>query len=452
MTQNILACKKACGITLDFSKQNVPAEDFNALLVHGKDVGLLEKFQAMCRGAIVNESEGRAALHTSLRDPREQSPFHEEVAKVLNKMFSFADAVHSGVWRGSTNDKISDVINVGIGGSDMGPKAVWQALQPNKPSINLHFLSAADGVRFERITTNLNPYTTLVVVSSKSFKTVETLANARAIDQWFANAGILGENRNSHMVVASANPDAASQLQLPQDNLFPFWEWVGGRFSVWGSVGLPLAIGLGSDVFKEFLSGAHAMDLHTSQSSIENNLPALIALLAFRNVTKANMPSYCWLPYDDRLRGIVPWLQQLEMESLGKPPANEKHHTGARVWGGHGNESQHSFYQWLRAGTGNTAIDICWCEKPGHHQEELHRLLINSAKAQVEALAKRDNQNYRNAISTLCIDELTPARLGALMAMYEHKTTMLGTLFGINPFDQPGVEFGKQLTLKLQNQ
>lgn len=448
MIENYL-CRKACGITLNFAKQDVSFETFQALMAHGKRIGLIEKYQSMCNGAVVNKSEGRAALHTALRDFRDCSLHHAEVSEVLNKMFDFARAIRNGEWRGASNDRISDVINVGIGGSDMGPKAVWQALHPIKPEINLHFLSAADGVSYERITENLNPFTTLVVVSSKSFKTVETLANARAIDQWFLNAGICGEARHRHMVVASANQEATSQLGLPQDNLFPFWEWVGGRFSVWGSVGLPLVIGLGPEIFMDFLSGAHGMDMHTNEASIESNLPALMALLAFHNITKSKMSSYCWLPYDERLRGIVPWLQQLEMESLGKAPLDAEHLTGARVWGGHGNESQHSFYQWLRAGTGNTAIDVCWCENPGHAQKELHKLLINSAKAQVEALANRDNKNYRNVISTLCIDALTPARLGALMAMYEHKTTMLGTLFGINPFDQPGVEFGKKLTLKL---
>lgn len=438
----------ACGITLDISKQNLSPEEFARFINRANEVGLIENFRAMCAGAVVNSTEGRSALHTTLRDPRQNAPFYDDVHVTLHKMSKFAEDVRSGVWRSSSNEKITDVINVGIGGSDMGPRAVWQALKPLKTEIKLHFLSAADGVAFERIVANLNPHTTLVVVSSKSFKTVETLTNFRAIDQWLAKAGITGESRNYHVVVASAYPQAAKQLNLPQENFFPFWEWVGGRFSVWGSVGLPLVIGLGSEVFKEFLDGAHTMDVHTAEAPIESNLPALISLLAFRNITKRNMPSYCMLPYDDRLRGVVPWLQQLEMESLGKAPKNDEYQTGARVWGGHGNESQHSFYQWLRAGTGNTAIDVCWCEKAGHNQEELHCLLISSAKAQVDALANRDNLNYQNAISTISIDELTPARLGSLMAMYEHKITMLGTLFDINPFDQPSVEYGKRLTNK----
>lgn len=439
-----------CGISLDISKQNLSQKELTWLFNRASEVGLIENFQAMCAGAIVNPSEGRSALHTSLRDPRQDAPFYDEVQASLRKMLKFAEDVRFGAWRSSSNEKISDVINIGIGGSDIGPKAVWQALMPLNPEIKLHFLSAADGVAFERIMADLNPHKTLVIVSSKSFKTAETLANFRAVDQWLARAGIVGESRNCHVVVASANPQATAQLKLPQENLFPFWKWVGGRFSVWSSVSLPVLIGLGSEVFMEFLAGAHAMDVHTAETRIEDNLPALLSLLAFRNITKCRMLSYCMLPYDDRLRGVVPWLQQLEMESLGKAPKNDEYHTGALVWGGHGNESQHSFYQWLRAGTGNTAIDICWCEKAGHSQAELHRLLINSAKAQVEALANRDNPNYQNAISTICLDELNPARLGALMAMYEHKTTMLGTLFGINPFDQPCVEYGKKLTERLQ--
>lgn len=437
------------GISIDISKQNLSDGDCDALIAYAKKAELIESFRAMCAGEIVNPAEGRAALHTSLRRNKRDVPFYTEVSSALARMLEFAEDVRNGIWRGSKNDKITDVINIGIGGSDIGPKAVWHALRPLQPKINLHFLSAADGVAFERVIARLNPYTTLVVVSSKSFKTVETLANTRAIDVWFAKYGIVEERRNSHMVVASACPDAACQLGLSPNNLFPFWEWVGGRFSVWGSVGLPLAITLGADVFRQFLAGACVMDEHAIEAPIESNMPAILSLLAYLNITKRNMPSYCMLPYDERLRGIVPWLQQLEMESLGKAPKDKKCQTGARVWGGHGNESQHSFYQWLRAGTGNTAIDVCWCEKSGHAQDELHSLLISSAKAQVEALANRDNPTYQNAISTICIDELTPSRLGALMALYEHKTVMLGTLFDINPFDQPGVEYGKKLTIKL---
>lgn len=440
----------ACGITLDITKQNLSTCEFRDLIELASSVDIIEQYRAMRMGAIVNRSEGRAALHTSLRDCRTSSPYYEDVQRILCRMYDFSDAIRSGKFLGSTNEKITDVINIGIGGSDIGVKTVWCALRPLKPAIRLHFLSAADGVNFERITSNLNPYTTLTVVSSKSFKTVETLSNARAVMRWLEGAGISAKHFSRHICVTSANVNAPNELNLPDENFFQFWDWVGGRFSVWSSVGLPLVICLGKEVFKEFLIGAYAMDSHAEETSIDNNLPALLSLLAYRNIIKRKMLSYCMLPYDERLRGLVPWLQQLEMESLGKMPVHNES-TGARVWGGHGNESQHSFYQWLRTGTGSTAIDVCWCDKPGHRQDDLHRLLINSAKAQVEALSVRENTNYINGISTVRIDELSPARLGALMAMYEHKTTMLGALFGINPFDQPAVEYGKKLTKMFQS-
>lgn len=243
-------------------------------------------------------------------------------------------------------------------------------------------------------------------------------------------------------------------MNLPEANFFPIWDWVGGRFSVWSSIGLPCAIALGSEVFRQLLAGAHAMDEHVANTPPEDNLALTLALLSYRDVQEGVM-THCYLPYDERLRMMVFWLQQLEMESLGKSTAIEGGRvacrTGQGVWGGHGNESQHSFYQWLREGTASTSVDLLWCEKPGHKHADLHRVLIANAKAQADALALRDTKSgYRNYVTTIAIDELTPARLGALMALYEHKTTMLGTLFGINPFDQPGVELGKQLSLRAE--
>ena len=313
-----------------------------------------------------------------------------------------------------------------------------------------HFLASADGVIFDRITSVLDPFSTLIVISSKSFKTQETRANTQEILDWLKKAGIPEKDFKHHVVVVSAKPDAAEQFGLPKENFFPIWDWVGGRFSVWGAIGLPVAIALGADTFKRFLAGAHAMDQHASTAPLQNNLPALMAMFAYWNSEKLDVSSYCFLPYDERLRVMVDWLQQLEMESLGKSTAADGTpvigKTSLAVWGGHGNESQHSFYQFLREGTAKNAIDVFWCEKPGHAHKELHRVLMANAKAQTEALVTRDPKSkYFNVVSTVSIEELTPETLGALMAMYEHKTTMLGTLFGINAFDQPGVELGKKL-------
>lgn len=444
----------ACGLTLDIGRQRMTGGDFQTLLELAREKGVLGANAAMREGQIVNSTEGRAALHTALRDPSVGAPFHKEVQAALEHLCDFADDIRAGRRRGCRGDTITDVINVGIGGSEVGPQTVYHALRTTRAPIRLHFLAAADGVAFDRIVGDLNPFKTLVIVSSKSFTTRETAVNAAAIDQWLLEAGITGDDRARHMVVVSANPNAVREMNLPEENFFPIWDWVGGRFSVWSAIGLADAVALGSDAFRMLLEGAHAMDVHVAQSPAGENLPLLLALIAYWNSTHLKIGQHCFLPYDERLRRMTMWLQQLEMESLGKHVAVDGSHiegpTGQAVWGGHGNESQHSFYQWLREGTGSTSIDLLWCEKPGHRHADLHRVLIANAKAQAEALITRDEIGCLNAVSTISIDRLDACRLGALMALYEHKTTMLGTLYGINPFDQPGVEFGKKLSRRAE--
>lgn len=445
--------KSACGITLDIGRQRISQPELLSLIDFVTNRRIIESFNDMRQGKIVNPSEHRSALHTSLRDPSPEAPHAKEIHETLNRICKFADDVRNWKWRGAAGDRITDVINIGIGGSDMGPRTVYNALRAPKPEINLHFLASADGVIFDRITANLDPFKTLIVISSKSFKTQETQANAKEIFNWLSCGGIPSNLFHKHVVVVSAKQNAAQCFGLPIENYFPIWDWVGGRFSVWGAIGLPVAIALGSNVFKRFLAGAHQMDKHASFTPLQNNLPALMAMFAYWNTTKLDVSSYCFLPYDERLRTMVDWLQQLEMESLGKSvkpdgtPVIGK--TSLNVWGGHGNESQHSFYQWLREGTAKTAIDVCWCNQPGHTHSELNKVLLANAKAQTEALVTRDPSSpYFNVVSTITLNDLTPETLGSLMAMYEHKTTMLGTLLGINAFDQPGVELGKKLAKK----
>lgn len=442
---------EACGLRLDIGRQRLTQEDLRRLISFAKDRKLLEHHLAMVGGAEVNPTEHRAALHTSLRSPDAAAPHYAEVNEARERMYAFAREIRSGARTGCRGDAITDVINVGIGGSEVGPKALYHAFRDVNPKIRMHFLSGVDGITLDRIIGAVDPYKCLVIVSSKSFHTRETLVNAAAIDEWFRDAGISEADRAKHMVVASANPEAAAMMRLPKENLFPMWDWVGGRFSVWGAVGLGDVIALGPEVFDEFLAGAHEMDCHVAGSPLERNLSALIALIAYWNSARLGIMLQCVLPYDERLRVFVSWEQQLEMESLGKTRAADGTPivgcTGQGVWGGHGDESQHSFYQWLREGTGRTSVDLIWCEKASHRHEEHHRVLTANARAQAEALVTRDPASpYFNGVTAIAVDELTPRRLGALMAMYEHKTTMLGTLFGINPFDQPGVEYGKQLS------
>lgn len=364
--------------------------------------------------------------------------------------------MRSGKWTGCRGDTITDVINIGIGGSEVGPRAVYHALMGLPQPIKVHFLSGVDGVQLDRILYGLDPFRTLVVVSSKSFHTRETLVNASVVDEWLAAAGITGSSRDRHVIAVSGNPDAYKDLRIPVENLYPLWDWVGGRFSVWGSIGIPDMIALGTDVFNQFLSGAYEMDRYVYDAPVAENISALLALIAFWNATRLNITLQCVLPYNERLRIFVSWEQQLEMESLGKTTRADGTvivgNTGQAVWGGHGDESQHSFYQWLREGAGRTSIDLISCEKPGHSHEELHRVMIANARAQAEALVTRDpSMPWFNGVTTISISDLTPKTLGALMAMYEHKITMLGTLFGLNPFDQPGVEFGKKLSREAEN-
>ncbi len=448
----------ACGITLDLGRQRLTAEQFSGLFAIEREKGVLKANEQMRSGAIVNISEHRAALHTALRDPQPSAPFHAEVSAALERICEIASEIRSGLRTGCRGDMITDVINVGIGGSELGPRAVYHALRNPVPTIRLHFLAAADGVTFDRVVSGLNPFKTLIIVSSKSFKTRETAVNAAAVDQWLMDAGICGKDRNKHMFVVSTNKNAAKDMNLPDENLVPIWDWVGGRFSVWSAIGLADAIALGPEVFRGLLAGAYSMDRHVAQAKPEENLPLTLALLAYWNATRNRMASHAMLPYDERLRVIVSWLQQLEMESLGKNLSVDGElittPTGQCVWGGHGNVSQHSFYQWLREGTSNNSIDLIWCEKPGHKHAELHRVLNANAKAQIEALVTRrvpQDQAF-NAVTAIALDELTPEVLGAMMAMYEHKTTMLGTLYGLNPFDQPGVELGKKLSRQAEKQ
>lgn len=446
--------KKACGITLDLSRQKISQKDFSSLLEFLQSRKVIESFNDMRQGKTVNISEQRSALHTSLRDPSPFAPHAKEVKETLERVCKFADNIRNRQWKGITGEPITDVINIGIGGSELGPRTVYNALRKEKNQIKLHFLAPADGIIFDRITEGLNPFKTLVVISSKSFKTLETQANSAEILNWFNKAGIEGKDLSKHVVVVSSKLEAPEQIGIPKSNFFPIWDWVGGRFSVWSAAGLPIAIALGSDVFRRFLAGAHEMDEHASHFPLMDNLPALMAAFAYWNVNKVDVSSFCFLPYDERLRTMVDWLQQLEMESLGKSistsgkPVVGK--TSLPVWGDHGNESQHSFFQWLREGTSRNAIDVCWCKTPGHLHKELNKVLMSNVNAQIEALIMRNaNSMYFNVLSTLTLDNLEPETLGALMALYEHKTTMLGTLLDINPFDQPGVELGKILAKKV---
>ena len=439
----------ACGITLDLSRQRLTQSDFDSLIHYAGEVDLQGTFRRMCAGEIVNNSENRAALHTSLRAFDPSAPFYEEVNAERERMFNFAEKIRSA-------GKITDVINIGIGGSEMGPHAVWHALKPLNPKIRLHFLSTVDGTLLDRILSRCRPESTLAIVSSKSFGTRETMVNAEMVEAWFVQGGITGEKRNDHIVTVSSKEDAAESLGLRKENGFKIWPWVGGRFSVWSAIGLPLVIGLGREVFLEFLRGANAMDKHVLEAPVSENLPILMALLAYWDSTKLEIPSMCLLPYDCRLDMMPAWLQQLEMESLGKctpscGTGRVKTRTGQGIWGSNGNCGQHSFYQWLREGTWCTSINLVKIEDAGHAHEKMARVLNANADAQAEALVTRETEEFYNSLMVFTLMSLSPSMLGAFMSMLEHKTAILGYLFKVKPFDQSGVEYAKKLAKMLES-
>lgn len=437
------------GITLDFGRQRFDAEEFERLIALAKEKKILESFRAMCAGAIVNKSENRQVLHTALRDPGTDGPYAKEIHETLDRVCEFADKIRNGTWTGASGEAITDVLNVGIGGSDLGPKVVYEALRPSVPKIRAHFLSAADPILFDRIISQLDPHKTVVVISSKSFNTVETRANAEEVIVWLKGAGISDECLKHHVVTVSANPNAHEIYGLPKENHYPIWEWVGGRFSVWSAIGLPVAISLGADVFREFLQGAHEMDIHAKTEDVENNLPALLALFEYFNCHEKEAPNYFFLAYDERLRRFSEWLQQLEMESLGKAKKIDGTAFVGKgcpsVAGGHGNEGQHSYYQWLREGAWSSSIDICYVNLAC---SSLFRVLRANCDAQIEALSKRENASSVTFLSCLVLQNLSANTLGLMMALYEHKTSYMGFMFGINTYDQPGVELGKLLAKK----
>jgi len=447
-------------VRLDLSSQRIGPDDLGRLRRLAAEADLPAIFQAMVRGELANASERRAALHTALRAHEADVPaapveVRRAVVAERGRLCAFADAVRTGQWRGSGGRRITDVINIGIGGSDAGPRLVCQALQHVSDGPRVHFVSAADGTVVARLLAGLDPAGTLAIVSSKSFSTRETLLNAHVVRAWLEAGGITGARLAQHIAVVSAKSGAAGSMGLPADRQYWLWDWVGGRFSVWSAIGLPALLALGTERFGEFLDGARAMDRHALEAPLEANLPATLALLELWNTAALRMPTLCVLPYDERLSSLLVWLQQLQMESLGKSRrvdgALADGPTGPIVWGGIGTDAQHTFLQLLRQGTARTAVDVICVEQADHGYARHQRSLVANARAQVEALVTPDPDSLAlNAVSLITLDRLTPARLGSLMTLYEHKVVMEAALLGINAFDQPGVELGKALARRLE--
>ena len=456
-------------LTADFGHQCIDRATFDALLTLASDRSLGAERDRMLAGERINSTEARAVLHSALRFGggaflrQEQQPpesVQKAVTESLQQLESFVRAVHQGERRGYTGKRFTDVVNIGIGGSHLGPELIVDALKPATGApLRAHFLSNIDGHTVRQVLRALNPETTLFVVASKSFGTLETALNAIETRSWFLERTASLEALGSHFVAVSNNVEAASGFGINPANLFPMGEWVGGRYSLWSSVGLVIALSLGWDTFLQLLAGGRQLDEHFASAALAENLPMVLALTEFWNVNLLGATSHSVLCYDDRLRLLPDYLQQLEMESNGKRISREGiavDRTQPILWGGVGTNGQHAFHQLLHQGTERYFADFILCRHADHQRPAMHRELLANALAQAQAMAfGRKHEDPHRVVpgghpSTLLIlDRLTPRALGTLLAAYEHKVFCLGILWNINSFDQWGVELGKALAKPL---
>ncbi len=461
------------GILLDYSKNNITAETMDLLRELAEESNLKQAVNDMFDGKKINTTENRAVLHTALRN-RDNHPIYvdgndvmPEINRVFSQMKTFSDAVRSGEWRGATGEKITDVVNIGIGGSDLGPAMATDALAFYRiDSIRFHFVSNVDGTDISENLKQCRPESTLFIISSKTFTTQETITNAKTARSWLINA--LGDEAVAkHFVAVSTNTKAVAEFGIDTDNMFVFWDFVGGRYSMWSAIGLSLMIGIGYDAFMEMLDGAFAMDMHFKTAPFECNLPVILGLLGVWYTTYMGAESYAVLPYDQYLHKLPSYLQQLDMESNGKGVKNNgkavDYATGPILFGAAGTNGQHSFYQLIHQGTHLIPTDFI---APIHSLNETgnqHDILLANFVAQPEALMRGKTADEVRAEGTpeelvpfkvfdgnrpsnsILIDKITPFTFGALIALYEHKVYVQGVIWNVNSFDQFGVELGKQL-------
>jgi glucose-6-phosphate isomerase len=469
---------EAAGLTLDYSKNRITPDTLALLLKLADEAGVLTLRDAMLRGECINNTEHRSVLHVALRGRAKDDyradgvPVMPDVLRVRAQMRDFANRVHSGAWTGHSGQRITDVVNIGIGGSDLGPRMAVAALEPlARRGPRLHFVSNVDGHDIDAVLRGLDARRTLFIVASKTFTTQETMANAHAARDWFDAQG--GTDRAAHFVGVTTNLQAAAAFGITRT--FGFWDWVGGRYSLWSAIGLPLAIAIGSANFRAFLDGAHAMDRHFATAPLAHNLPALLGLLDVWYRNFHGFASRSVAPYHQGLHRLPAYLQQLEMESNGKgvdlDGAPLPYGTSPVVWGEPGTNGQHAYFQMLHQGTDVIPVEFILVRQPAHALRDQHAKLLANGLAQAQALmlGKTTNQALAEQAptasatldravlarhrtfpgnrpsTTLLLEALTPRSLGALIAMYEHRVFVSGALWGINSFDQWGVELGKAL-------
>ncbi|EZI30619.1 glucose-6-phosphate isomerase [Pseudomonas extremaustralis] len=472
----------SCGLFLDYSKNLITRETRDLLVNLAKEVDLKAAIDALYAGEPVNSSEGRPALHTALRRPVGDKlsvngvNIMPDVHKVLNQITDLVGRIHDGLWRGYTEKPITDVVNIGIGGSFLGPELVSEALLAYAhKGVRCHYLANIDGSEFHELTMKLRAETTLFIVSSKSFNTLETLKNAQAARAWYLAQGGSEAELYRHFIAVSSNNAAAVAFGIREENIFPMWDWVGGRYSLWSAIGLPIALAIGMSNFKELLSGAYTMDQHFQNAPFEQNMPVLLGLLGVWYGNFWGAQSHAILPYDHYLRNITKHLQQLDMESNGKSVRQDgtpvSTDTGPVIWGGVGCNGQHAYHQLLHQGTQLIPADfivpiVSFNPVSDHHQwlyanclSQSQALMLGKTRGeaeselrdkglpedQVQKLAPHKVIPGNRPSNTLVVERISPRRLGALVAMYEHKVFVQSVIWGINAFDQWGVELGKEL-------
>ena len=454
----------------DFSKNNVSKEILSALLNLAKECDLDSAINAKFQGEAINATENRAVLHTALRKLTGKDDKSIQVKKELQKIKGFSEKLLNGDHKGYSGKQIKDIVNIGIGGSDLGPKMVANALRGYWSTIRPRFISNVDAEQLTEELEGLNPETTLFIIASKTFTTQETMTNAGTAKEWFLINGGSESEISKHFVAVSTNEQAVNEFGIDSANMFEFWDWVGGRYSLWSAIGLSIACSCGYDAFEELLQGAHDMDEHFREASFEHNLPVLSALVGIWYNNFLGYESVAILPYDHRLRFLPAYLQQADMESNGKYISREAkkitYDSGPIIWGEPGTNGQHAFYQLIHQGTKIIPTEFIAFVNPGHKEQDHHDKLLANFFAQTEALlnGKTEAQVRRemghnvqedlipfkvfegNRPSTsILIKELTPFNLGKLIAYYEHKIFVQGVIWNIFSFDQWGVELGKQL-------
>ena len=462
----------AADLHLDYSKNRLTGETLDLLVRVAERAGLPERIEAMWAGEHINVTEDRAVLHVALRAPRDEAITADgrnvvaDVHEVLDRMAAFARRVRSGEWTGHTGQRITTVVNIGIGGSDLGPAMAYDALLPFADrSIGCRFVSNVDGSDIWEATHDLDPARTLFIVSSKTFTTLETITNAKTARDWLLSALVDTKAVEKHFVAVSTNAEKVAEFGIDTDNMFGFWDWVGGRYSYDSAIGLSLMIAVGPDAFRDMLDGFHAIDTHFRTTPLRRNLPALLGLISVWYNDLFGAETHAVLPYNHYLSRFTSYLQQLDMESNGKSVTLSGQpvdlDTGPVVWGTPGTNGQHAYYQLIHQGTRLIPADFIGFVRPNHDDDLVghhHDLLMANLFAQTEALAfgrpAPTGEPYRefagnHPTNTILAPELTPRVLGELVAAYEHRVLTQGVIWGINSFDQWGVELGKALAQRI---